>query len=110
MVHALKQSWPMTSANGVGAVLYLAIAVRTWNVDFALGGLFWEVAVLRLGLIVFTVVNLAWLVLVMRSTRRSTRGRAVLVWASVMAIWTVTIGFDVYMTHVSGREAQELLR
>ena len=97
-------------ANAVGIAVYLTAAVQTWSIDFALGGLFWQVLVMNIDAALFAVINLIWLISVLLRNRSNRLSGLLTVWGFTVTLWLATIGFDLSVSERLMREVKELLR
>jgi len=96
-------------SNLVGMLIYLFVAINTWDLDHALGGLFPEYAFLNLLLPLFIIFNLIWLVLIFFRFRRTKSFQILALFAIVAALWAGLIGIETHEDKFWHEQAQKEL-
>jgi hypothetical protein len=96
-------------SNLVGMLIYLFVAINTWDLDHALGGLFPEYAFLNLLLPLFIIFNLIWLVLILFHFRRSKSFQILVLFAIVASFWVGVIGIENHEDKFWHEQAQKEL-
>jgi len=103
-----RRQFVLIALNLLGMAYYLSVARQTWSIDFALGGLFWQFGVLRLELLIFAVVNSAWLVALCFRGRDSMTITAFVPWLTVVALWLCALSIDFLVFQDCVREAERM--
>ena len=96
-------------SNLVGMLVYLFVAMLTWDLDHALGGLFLEYGILNLFLPLFIVFNSIWLILILFRFRYADSFKKLFLLAIVVVFWTGVIGIEIHVDNYWHEQAQKEL-
>lgn len=86
--------------NAIGIVMYLYAASNTWaphGEEALLGGpgdpIIWSLSAFPI-LLVASILNLAWMVLILLRSRQSRNWHALAVWVAVVMLWAGVFAYD----------------
>jgi hypothetical protein len=109
MKAAIKTQKFWLISNLAGMLIYLFVAMLTWDMDHALGGLFPEYGFQNLLLPLFIVFNSIWLILIIFRFRHPNSFHELVLLATVAAFWTGVISIDIHVDNYWHEQAQKEL-
>jgi hypothetical protein len=96
-------------SNLVGIIIYLLVAISTWDLDHHLNGLFLEYGILNLLKPLFIILNSIWLILIIFRFRNSKLVHKLFLLVIIAGFWVGVIGIENHEDNYWHEQAQKEL-